>query len=92
MTNVTKARIHRLEEAEQEYTEEEMVNKNRLLDSELSLSRSLITEELYMSQLNLDYLPPAMGDTLFLQVSLPCLSHHSRLVALTCQEVSMHEE
>lgn len=74
MKNVEKSRNHRLEEAEHEYTEEETINKNRILDSELSLSRSLITEELYMSQLNLDYLPPAMGDTLFLQVDILSIS------------------
>jgi hypothetical protein len=69
MTNVKRSQSDRLQIKEKEMSEEEIAAKNRLLDSALSLSRSLMTEELYMSQLDLDYLPATMGDTLFLQLS-----------------------
>jgi hypothetical protein len=68
MASVNKSRVNRSGDQEA-LTEEETAAKNRGLDSELSLSRSLITEELYMSQLQLDHLPVEMGDTLFLQLS-----------------------
>jgi hypothetical protein len=69
MANVKTTQKDRLQSKDKEMTQEETAAKNRVLDSALSLSRSLMTEELYMSQLDLDHLPAAMGDTLFLQLS-----------------------
>jgi hypothetical protein len=68
MDNVNKSREYRQQSIELQQSEEEIEASHKKLDSELSVNRSLMTEELYMSQLDLDHLPISMGDTLFLQV------------------------
>ncbi len=75
MDNVNQSREYRHQSIKLKQTEKEIAISHRILDSELSLNRSLITEELYMSQLDLDHFPISMGDTLFLQVELLFLLH-----------------
>jgi hypothetical protein len=94
MASVNKTRVNR-EGNKEELSEEDLATKNRGLDCELSLSRSLITEELYMSQLHLDHLPAEMGDTLFLQLShvkkLACMRNNfTGLLSPTIPQASCH--
>lgn len=93
MASVKKSRVKG--DQEESLTEEDMAAKNRGLDSDLSLSRSLITEELYMSQLQLDHLPIEMGDTLFLQLShvkkLACMRNNfTGLLSPKVPQVTSH--
>lgn len=77
MKNVNESRDNRKLSLKLKQTKEEIQSNHQKIDSELSLNRSLITEELYMSQLGLDTFPISMGDTIFLQ-----LSHMKKLACM----------